>query len=90
MQIIAELEQTARGPYGGCVGYFGADGTMDTCIVLRTAIVKDGKLYVQAGAGIVADSKPELEQLECENKARALFSAAEEALRYAGEARVGQ
>ncbi len=73
-----------------CVGYFGADGTMDTCIVLRTAIVKDGRLYVQAGAGIVADSKPELEQLECENKARALFSAAEEALRYAGEARIGQ
>ncbi len=78
-----------RGIYGGCVGYFGADGTMDTCIVLRTAIVADGKLYVQAGAGIVADSKPELEQLECENKARALFSAAEEALRYAGEAGIG-
>ena len=83
-------EADRRGIYGGCVGYFGADGTMDTCIVLRTAIVKDGKIYVQAGAGIVADSKPELEQLECENKARALFSAAEEALRYAGEARIGQ
>ena len=90
MEIIDELEKSRRGIYGGCVGYFGADGTMDTCIVLRTAIVKDGKLYVQAGAGIVADSKPELEQLECENKARALFSAAEEALRYAGEARIGQ
>jgi anthranilate synthase component 1 len=90
MEIIDELEKARRGIYGGCVGYFGADGTMDTCIVLRTAIVKDGKLYVQAGAGIVADSRPELEQLECENKARALFSAAEEALRYAGEARVGQ
>jgi anthranilate synthase component 1 len=90
MEIIDELESDRRGIYGGCVGYFGADGTMDTCIVLRTAIVKDGKVYVQAGAGIVADSKPELEQLECENKARALFSAAEEALRYAGEARVGQ
>ena len=90
MEIIDELETDRRGIYGGCVGYFGADGTMDTCIVLRTAIVKDGKLYVQAGAGIVADSKPELEQLECENKARALFSAAEEALRYAGEARIGQ
>ncbi|MEO6013813.1 MAG: anthranilate synthase component I [Devosia sp.] len=90
MEIIDQLEKARRGIYGGCVGYFGADGTMDTCIVLRTAIVKDGKVYVQAGAGIVADSKPELEQMECENKARALFSAAEEALRYAGEARVGQ
>jgi anthranilate synthase component 1 len=90
MEIIDELEYDRRGIYGGCVGYFGADGTMDTCIVLRTAIMKDGKVYVQAGAGIVADSKPELEQLECENKARALFSAAEEALRYAGEARIGQ
>ncbi|MFK4809100.1 anthranilate synthase component I [Devosia sp. ZW T5_3] len=90
MEIIDELEKSRRGIYGGCVGYFSADGTMDTCIVLRTAIVKDGKLYAQAGAGIVADSKPELEQLECENKARALFSAAEEALRYAGEARIGQ
>jgi anthranilate synthase component 1 len=90
MEIIDELEKSKRGIYGGCVGYFGADGTMDTCIVLRTAILKDDKLYVQAGAGIVADSKPELEQLECENKARALFSAAEEALRYAGEARIGQ
>jgi len=90
MEIIDELEKTRRGIYGGCVGYFGADGTMDTCIILRTAIIHDGKIFVQAGAGIVADSRPELEQLECENKARALFSAAEEALRYAGEARVGQ
>ncbi|MDP1730250.1 MAG: anthranilate synthase component I [Devosia sp.] len=90
MEIIDELEKSRRGIYGGCVGYFGADGTMDTCIILRTAIVHNGKIYVQAGAGIVADSKPELEQLECENKARALFSAAEEALRYAGEAKVGQ
>jgi len=90
MEIIDELEKSRRGIYGGCVGYFGADGTMDTCIVLRTAVLENGKLHVQAGAGIVADSKPELEQLECENKARALFSAAEEALRYAGDARVGQ
>ncbi|MEX0860894.1 MAG: chorismate-binding protein, partial [Cucumibacter sp.] len=90
MEIIDELERQRRGIYAGCVGYFGADGWMDTCIVLRTAILKDGKLYVQAGAGIVADSQPKLEQLECENKARALFSAAEEALRYAGEAGIGQ
>jgi anthranilate synthase component 1 len=90
MEIIDELEKSKRGIYGGCVGYFSADGTMDTCIVLRTAILKDGKLFVQSGAGIVADSQAELEQLECENKARALFSAAEEALRYAGEARIGQ
>jgi anthranilate synthase component I len=90
MEIIEELEKSRRGIYGGCVGYFGADGSMDTCIVLRTAIVADGRIHVQAGAGIVADSQPELEQLECENKARALFSAAEEALRYAGEAKVGQ
>ncbi|VAW18382.1 Anthranilate synthase, aminase component [hydrothermal vent metagenome] len=90
MEIIDELEQEKRGIYAGCVGYFGADGYMDTCIVLRTAILKDNKLYVQAGAGIVADSKPELEYLECQNKAKALFSAATEALRYAGEAKVGQ
>ncbi len=90
MQIIDELEKEKRGIYAGCVGYFGANGYMDTCIVLRTAILKDNKLYVQAGAGIVADSKPELEYLECQNKSKALFSAAEEALRYATEARVGQ
>ena len=90
MEIIDELEKSRRGIYGGCVGYFGADGTMDTCIVLRTAILSDNKLYVQAGAGIVADSQPKLELLECENKARALFSAAQEAMRYAGEPGIGQ
>ncbi len=90
MEIIDELEKSKRGIYGGCVGYFGADGTMDTCIILRTAILKDDKLYVQAGAGIVADSKPELEHLECENKAKALFSAANEAIRYASESGFGQ
>jgi anthranilate synthase component 1 len=89
-EIIAELEPETRGAYAGGVGYFAPDGSVDSCIVLRTAVLKDGKLYVQSGAGIVADSRPELEQMECENKARALFSAAEEALRYAGEARVGQ
>ena len=79
MEIIDELEKEKRGVYAGCVGYFSADGEMDTCIVLRTALVKDGKMYVQAGAGIVADSDPETEQQECINKAKALFRAAEEA-----------
>jgi anthranilate synthase component 1 len=82
MQIIDELEKDKRGLYSGAVGYFGADGSMDSCIVLRTAVVKDGKMYVQAGAGIVADSDPAAEQRECENKAKALFRAAEEAVRF--------
>ena len=58
MEIIDELEKEKRGLYAGCVGYFSAAGEMDTCIVLRTALVKDGKMYVQAGAGIVADCDP--------------------------------
>ena len=86
MEIIDGLEIHKRGVYGGCVGYFSADGEMDTCIVLRTAIVKDGKMYVQAGAGIVADSVPESEHQECVNKAKALFRAADEAVRFAGRA----
>jgi anthranilate synthase component 1 len=90
MQIIDELEHEKRGVYAGCVGYFSADGEMDTCIVLRTAIVKDGKMYVQAGAGVVADSIPESEHQECVNKAKALFRAADEAVRFAGRARRGQ
>ena len=90
MEIIDELEVHKRGIYGGCVGYFGANGEMDTCIVLRTAIVKDGKMYVQAGAGVVADSVPESELQECVNKAKALFRAAEEAVRFAGRAGRGQ
>lgn len=90
MQIIDELEKEKRGVYAGSVGYFAADGSMDTCIVLRTALVKDGKMYVQAGAGIVADSNPKSEQLECENKAKALFRAAEEARRFASAAKRGQ
>jgi len=89
MQIIDELEKEKRGPYGGCVGYFSADGEMDSCIVLRTAVVKDGRIYVQAGAGIVADSDPAAEQAECEAKSRALFKAAEEAVRFAKAARRG-
>ena len=86
MQIIDELESSKRGVYAGCVGYFSADGEMDTCIVLRTAIVKDGRMYVQAGAGVVADSVPESEHQECITKAKALFRAAEEAVRFAGRA----
>jgi len=90
MEIIDELEKEKRGIYAGCVGYFSAAGQMDTCIVLRTALVKDGKMYVQAGAGIVADSDPRSEQQECVNKAKALFHAAEEARRFASSAGRGQ
>ncbi len=90
MQIIDELEKEKRGIYAGCVGYFSAAGDMDTCIVLRTAIVKDGRMHVQAGAGIVAYSDPASEQQECVNKAKALFRAAEEAHRFASQAGRGQ
>ncbi|WP_171012610.1 MULTISPECIES: anthranilate synthase component I [unclassified Sphingomonas] len=89
-EIIAELEPETRGPYAGGVGYFSPDGSMDSCIVLRTALVKDGTMHVQAGAGIVADSDPAYEQRECEAKAGALFAAAREAVRQAGEAGFGQ
>ena len=90
MQIIDELEKYKRGLYAGCVGYFSADGEMDSCIVLRTALIKEGIMYVQAGAGIVADSDPAFEQQECVDKAKALFRAAEEARRFASAARRGQ
>jgi len=90
MEIIDELEVDKRGIYGGCIGYFGSSGQMDTCIVLRTAIVKDGQMHVQAGAGVVYDSEPEYENRECENKAKALFRAAEEAVRFATRTRRGQ
>jgi anthranilate synthase component 1 len=84
MEIIDEFEQEKRGAtYAGAIGYFAANGTMDTCIVLRTAVVKDGMMYVQAGGGVVADSVPEAEYQETVNKARALFSAADEAVRFA-------
>lgn len=86
MEIIDELEADARGAYAGCIGYFGAQGQMDTCIVLRTAVIKDGVMSVQAGAGIVHDSVNESEQQECVNKAKALFKAAEEAVRFAARA----
>ena len=90
MEIIDELEVDKRGIYGGCIGYFGASGEMDTCIVLRTSVVKGGVMHVQAGAGIVYDSDPVSEQRECINKAAALFRAAEEAVRFAARARRGQ
>ena len=83
MEIIEELEPVRRGIYGGCIGYFAPDGTMDTCIGLRTAVVKDGMMHVQAGGGVVADSTPEGEYEESRQKARALFRAAEEAVRFA-------
>lgn len=90
MEIIDELEKEKRGIYAGCVGYFSANGDMDTCIVLRTAIVSKGEIYVQAGAGIVADSVAASEQAECQTKARALFRAADEAVRFAASAKHGQ
>ena len=89
-EIIAELEPETRGAYAGGVGYFAPDGSVDSCIVLRTGVLKDGVLHVQAGAGIVSDSVPENEQRECEAKAGALFAAAREAVRVAAEAGFGQ
>jgi len=89
-EIIAELEPEARGAYAGGVGYFSPDGSMDSCIVLRTAVVKDGMMHVQAGAGIVADSDPAYEQRECEAKAGALLAAAREAIARASAAGFGQ
>ena len=89
-EIIAELEPETRGAYAGGVGYFSPDGNMDSCIVLRTAIVKDGVMHIQAGAGIVADSDPDYEQRECEAKAGALIAAAREAVDRANEAGFGQ
>jgi anthranilate synthase component 1 len=75
MQIIAELEQTARGPYGGCMGYFSFNGNLDCCITIRTALLKDGHAYVQAGGGWVNDSTPEAEFQETVNKAKAMLKA---------------
>ncbi len=83
MEIIDALEPVKRSYYGGCVGYFSANGTMDTCITLRTALVKDGKIHVQAGGGIVADSIAADEYQETVNKAKAIIRAAEEAVKFA-------
>jgi anthranilate synthase component 1 len=75
MEIIEELEPTKRGPYAGAVGYFSYSGNMDTCITIRTLVIKDNKVYVQAGAGIVADSIPEKEYAETVNKAMGMMRA---------------
>lgn len=90
MEIIAELEPEQRGPYAGGVGYFAPDGSMDSCIMLRTAIVKDGRMHISAGAGIVADSDPAYEAAECRAKAGALITAARTAIAAAKEAGFGQ
>ena len=87
MEIIDELEVARRGVYAGAIGYLGANGDMDTCIALRTAVVKDATMFVQAGGGVVADSDPEAEYEETRNKARALIRAAEEAVRFASRRR---
>jgi anthranilate synthase component 1 len=84
MEIIDKLEPVARGPYAGCVGYFGFDGSLNTAITIRTVVVRNGTAYVQAGAGIVYDSVPEREQEECVAKARALMAAIERAGRTGG------
>ncbi|WP_107497424.1 anthranilate synthase component I [Thalassobius sp. I31.1] len=84
MEIIDELEPEKRGVYGGGCGYFAANGDMDMCIALRTAVVKDKKLYIQAGGGVVFDSDPEAEYQETVNKSKAIRKAAEEAGRFSG------
>ena len=78
MEIIDELEPTKRGIYGGACGYLSFGGEMDLAIAIRTGVIKDGTLYVQAAAGVVADSVPEMEWQETENKARAVLRAAEQ------------
>jgi anthranilate synthase component I len=79
MEIIDEVEPVRRGLYGGAVGYLGWDGNMDLAIAIRTAVVKDAQVHVQAGGGVVADSVPELEWEETMNKAKAMMKAAAEA-----------
>jgi len=75
MQIIAEKEPVQRGFYAGALGYFSYDGNLDSCIMLRTSVIKDGKVYIQSGAGVVADSNPTAEYQETLTKASALFKA---------------
>lgn len=83
-QIINELENNKRGIYGGAIGYLDFTGNMDTCIAIRLAFAKNGKVFVRSGAGIVADSVPEKEHQECINKAKAMMQALEEAQRMKG------
>jgi anthranilate synthase component 1 len=75
MEIIDELECTKRGPYGGAVGYFSYTGNMDLCITIRTMVIKNGDIFIQAGAGIVADSDPDAEYEETVNKAKGMMHA---------------
>ena len=82
MEILDEVESVRRGVYAGGVGYFSVGGDMDTCIALRTAVLKDGMMHVQAGGGVVLDSDPQLELEETLHKSRALFRAAAEAARF--------
>ncbi|MCK5579767.1 MAG: anthranilate synthase component I [Candidatus Omnitrophica bacterium] len=79
MEIIDELENVSRGPYAGCIGYFSFSGNLDSCITIRTIVVRNGKAYIQAGAGIVADSNPQKEFVETQNKAKAQLLAIEAA-----------
>jgi anthranilate synthase component 1 len=85
MEIIDDLERHRRGPYAGCVGYFDFSGNLDTCITIRTCVFVDGVAYCQAGAGVVADSVPELEERETEAKARAVLAAVAAAEALSGE-----
>lgn len=82
MEIIEEIEKVKRSFYAGCVGYFASNGDMETCITLRSALIKDGKIYLQAGAGVVFDSDPKSEYQECINKAQALMRACENIANY--------
>jgi anthranilate synthase component 1 len=86
MEVIEELEPTRRGLYGGVVGYVDTAGDLDTAVAIRTVVLRDGRAYVQAGAGIVADSDPEAEDVESRNKAAAVIAAlaAAEAIHPAG------
>ena len=89
MEIIAELETDIRGPYSGGVGFFDFSGNIETCITIRTLVMKDGLAHVQAGAGIVHDSDPQKEFEECQHKARALLAAIDDAERGEGDGPVG-
>ena len=90
MEIIAELEKAKRGPYAGAVGYFSFGGNLDSCITIRTIILDLGKAYVQAGAGIVADSDPNTEYEETRNKARGMFKALALARHFAAARKAGR